>query len=55
MNKIEASFRDPSGYVYRENGEIYRTVNFSYKEQYDYFISCGLYKKLVDNKYLIIQ
>lgn len=53
MNKIEASFRDPSGYVYCENGEIYRTVNFSYKEQYDYFISCGLYKKLVDKKYLI--
>lgn len=53
MNKISASFRDPSGYVYSENDEIYRTVMFSYKKQYDYLMSCGLYKKLVDKEYLI--
>lgn len=53
MNNIEASFRDPSGYVYCENDNIYRTVEFSYKEQYDYLMTCGLYKKLIDKEYLI--
>lgn len=53
MNKVEASFRDPSGFVYREGNEIFRTVAYSYCENYDYLISSGLYKKLVDKGYLV--
>ena len=58
MNTIEivkspASFRDPSGYIFSRNDEIYRTVTFSYKNNYDFLISSGLYDKLVENNFLI--
>lgn len=59
MNKINASFRDPSGFVFRENdlprkaGKIRRQINLIYKENYDLLISSGLYKKLVKKKFLI--
>lgn len=48
-----SSFRDPSGIVYSHNNKIYRQINTSYKEQYDYLINSGLYSKLVNNKLLI--
>lgn len=44
---VLGSFRDPSGTVYFEDGVLYRQVNLCYKENYDYFYSCGLYDKLV--------
>ena len=48
-----ASFRDPSGYVYQEDGDIYRKIYPSYFKQYDYFMSSGLYDELVDQCFLI--
>ncbi|MFQ6112624.1 MAG: SAM-dependent methyltransferase [bacterium] len=51
--KVPASFRDPSGFLYLQNGEIYRQINLRYKEDYDYLISSGLYHKLVDSELLI--
>lgn len=53
MNSVDASFRDPSGYVFEENNEIYRTVNYSYKEDYDSLMKSGLYDSLVKKGYLI--
>ena len=35
-NKEHASFRDPSGYVYYENDNVYRKIDKSYFEQYNY-------------------
>lgn len=51
--KDSASFRDPSGFIFVENREIYRQVNRDYKENYDYLISSGLYDALVKKQYLI--
>ena len=48
-----ASFRDPSGYIFCKNDEIYRTVTFSYKDNYDFLISSGLYDRLVNDNFLI--
>ncbi|HLK27450.1 MAG TPA: hypothetical protein VKT28_02630 [Puia sp.] len=48
-----ASFKDPSGFVFKANGKYYRQVNKSYKEDYDLLMSSGLYKALVDKKLLI--
>lgn len=48
-----ASFRDPSGFVYIEDGVIYRQVNLSYKEDYDLFIRSGLYQELLDKKLIV--
>lgn len=46
--KIEgASFRDPSGFVFRHNGKIYRQINLVYKDDYNHLRSSGLYEELV--------
>ena len=52
-NKEHASFRDPSGYIYYENNNVYRRIDKSYFEQYNYLMTSGLYEELVDKKLLI--
>lgn len=52
-NKNPASFRDPSGFVFLQNGLIYRQINKIYRKNYDLLISSGLYDKLVTLGYLI--
>ena len=42
-----ASFRDPSGYVFRRDGVFYRQVNQAYRDEYDLLMSSGLYDDLV--------
>jgi len=46
MQRIKASFRDPSGRVFEENGKILRTVTKYYRPHYDALMSFGLYKEL---------
>lgn len=48
-----ASFKDPSGFIYEADGNLYRQVNHSYATAYDLLLSSGLYQKLVDRKLLI--
>jgi hypothetical protein len=48
-----SSYRDPSGFVFTCNHEVYRQVNTGFKEHYDFFNSSGLYKLLVEKKLLI--
>jgi len=50
---IPGSFRDPSGFVFFLDDEIYRQVNVTYKETYDYLISSGLYKDLTESELLL--
>ncbi len=50
---IPSSFRDPSGFLFHQDGSIYRQVNIIYKENYDYLIKSGLYKSLVNTDLLI--
>ncbi len=50
---IPSSFRDPSGFLFYQNGLIYRQVNIIYKENYDYLMNSGLYKILTDSELLI--
>lgn len=48
-----ASYRDPSGFIFEKDGVLYRQVNKTFKEDYDFFISSGCYQHLVDRKLLI--
>jgi ribosomal protein L11 methylase PrmA len=48
-----ASYRDPSGFVFVQEGIIYRQVNTIYTEDYDLLISSGLYRQLTEKKWLI--
>src|SRR4051812_39215010 len=48
-----ASFRDPSGFVFQQDGILYRQVNRSYREDYDLLVGSGLYRSLVDDGWLV--
>lgn len=50
---IPASFRDPSGFIFRRNGILFRQVNQSYRASYDRFLSSGLYRKLTEKGFLV--
>lgn len=43
-----ASFRDPSGFVFRRDGKLLRQVNQSYRSHFDRLIGSGLYDKLLE-------
>jgi hypothetical protein len=47
------SFRDPAGFVYRQDGEIRRQVNQVYRPHYDRLKTSGLYTELVEERLLI--
>lgn len=47
------SFRDPSGNIFFQSGEVYRKINLYYKDNYDFLLSSGLYKKLSQAGFLI--
>lgn len=48
-----ASYRDPSGFVFTHNGEVFRQINLSFKEHWDAFHASGLYNDLVASGRLI--
>jgi len=50
---LPSSFRDPSGFVFRHNGHVYRQVNYVYRENYQMLMDSGLYERLVRQKRLI--
>lgn len=52
-NALEASFRDPSGFVFKKNAQVYRQVNQSYRDEYDLLMQSGLYLQLKDEHLLI--
>lgn len=43
-----SSFRDPSGYVFYEDGKVFRRINECYIELYDLLMTSGLYDELVN-------
>ncbi|GAP13787.1 protein containg methyltransferase domain [Longilinea arvoryzae] len=50
---LSASFRDPSGFLFRREGVLYRQVNQKYQPDYDQLMHSGLYQKLVNAGLLI--
>jgi hypothetical protein len=48
-----ASFRDPSGFLFERDGELYRQVNRRYQDAYDRLMESGLYRSLVERGWLI--
>ena len=52
-SEVPGSFRDPSGYVYLRDGEIYRQVNRHYQDGFDQLVGSGLHQQLVDDGLLI--
>ena len=52
-SRVAGSFRDPSGFLFRRDGVLYRQINSSYREGYDRLMSSGLYEALVDSRLLV--
>lgn len=50
---LPSSFRDPSGFLYFRGKQLFRQINSSYKENYDYLISSSLYETLTSKNLLI--
>jgi hypothetical protein len=50
---LGASFRDPSGFVFRHDGRIHRQVNICYAEDFELLSSSGLYERLRDAGLLV--
>ena len=54
MNKRHpASFRDPSGFIFWQDGTLYRQVNRSYQGAYDLLTSSGLYDRLLEKDLIL--
>jgi ribosomal protein L11 methylase PrmA len=47
------SFRDPSGFLFWQDGVLYRQVNLSYREHFDLLKTSGLYQQLTAGDQLI--
>lgn len=47
------SFRDPAGFVFHDDGRLYRQVNLSYAPAYDRLMGSGLYEKLTGRGLLV--
>ncbi len=50
---LPASYRDPSGFLFRKDGVLYRQVNRVFRDDYDFFLQSGLYEKLTEKGWLI--
>jgi hypothetical protein len=51
--KEPSSFRDPSGFLFRAGGVLYRQVNERYREHYDHLLKSGLFESLVAQGLLV--
>lgn len=55
VQRHPASFKDPSGFVFRAGGTIYRQVNTRYADTYERLMSSGLYAQLTNEGLLIFH
>ncbi|MDP1714424.1 MAG: hypothetical protein Q8L41_06710 [Anaerolineales bacterium] len=53
VEKLPASFRDPSGFLFSRNGVLYRQINRAYEKDYAQLMDSGLYEMLVKTGLLI--
>jgi ribosomal protein L11 methylase PrmA len=50
---VDASFRDPSGFVYTRDGTLYRQVNEGFRDEFLAFLDSGLYDELARDGLLV--
>ena len=51
--RVRGSFRDPCGFVFQQDGIVYRQVNQNYRSNYTRLLSSGLYQHLTEESLLI--
>ena len=50
---VPSSFRDPSGFLFRRGGRLYRQINDSYRADYKQLMESGLYRDLTESGLLV--
>jgi len=50
-----SSFRDPSGFLFWKDRQLYRQVNKTYQEEYDLLMASGLYSALTNAGLIILH
>lgn len=53
MAQISSSFRDPSGYVFKDKGKIFRKIQPCYFETYELLLEKKVYETLIQEELLI--
>jgi hypothetical protein len=53
VDRLGSSFRDPSGFLFRKDGILYRQINNIYSGDYEKLTQSGLYDNLVSKKLLV--
>lgn len=53
IERLETSFRDPAGFLYKNNGVLYRFVSNTYEQHYKAAVNSGLFRQLIDSGLLI--
>lgn len=53
MVKVPASYKDPSGYLFFENGQLFRKVNDRYRDTYNHVKESGIFQELMEKGLLI--
>ena len=48
-NRVPGSFRDPNGYLFYQDGELFRQINVSYQSSYELMKETGLMEFLIKN------
>lgn len=48
-----SSFRDPAGFIFKRGNTMYRQINQAGREDFDFFMTCGLYDELVQKGLLV--
>src|SRR4030042_3112493 len=52
-DRIGSSYKDPSGFIFKKDGILYRQINPCYFKEYTFLKKSLLYDALVKKKYLI--
>ncbi|MBM3210779.1 MAG: class I SAM-dependent methyltransferase [Candidatus Omnitrophica bacterium] len=52
-SRLKGSFRDPSGFIFSQDGKLFRSISGLYQKNYDHFVQSGLYDQLVESGLLI--
>jgi hypothetical protein len=50
---LPGSFRDPAGFLFRQQGTLYRQINQPYRPHYDRLLQSGLYQKLCSSGLMV--
>jgi len=51
--RLASSFRDPSGFIFRHEGQVYRQINSCCANEYEKFVGSELYQYLTSKRYLV--